>query len=148
MAARGRKPSASVWAPGLCAARRRQGLTQAELAEQMEVSSGTVQGWENMRFPVQLRYLPELRRILQCSAEDLTEAHGAPEFDADRFRRMLRARGLSCRMMAEEMGVTKACISGWQCGAYEPSLDQIEHLCTALDCRYDDLYHHSTEEAG
>ena len=52
-------------------ARRRNGLSQVELADALGVHSMTVSRWElSIRYP-DVRYLPAMTRLLHVSSDDL-----------------------------------------------------------------------------
>ena len=52
--------------------RKREGLTQAELAEKVFVSQAAVSNWEEGKYPPRRRLLPLIAEALNCTVEELT----------------------------------------------------------------------------
>jgi transcriptional regulator with XRE-family HTH domain len=62
--------------------RRKQGLTQAQLADLLEVTVTTVYNWERSKNGVeQFRIVDHLCKILECQAKDLYE--NAPDIEIE-----------------------------------------------------------------
>ena len=61
----------SVFKERLKSARRRLGLTQEALAEELNVTKASVSAWETGREKPGFRLLPTLRQVLDMSLDDL-----------------------------------------------------------------------------
>ena len=48
-------------------------------------------------------------------------------------------RGLTQEDVANELNVTKKTVGSWEMGKTMPKIDKIEHLCSLLGCKYDDI---------
>jgi len=55
----------------LARARKRAGLSQADLAALLKVSTGTVGGWEVGRHAIESARLKQVARVLQVDVEEL-----------------------------------------------------------------------------
>lgn len=59
--------------------RKRMGMTQEQLAEQMQVSPQAVSKWENDLSCPDIAALPGLSRLFGCSVDELLQGERAPE---------------------------------------------------------------------
>lgn len=55
----------------LVAARERKGLTQVQLAKKLEVSKGTVAGWETGAHGIRKKTMPKVARVLDLDIAEL-----------------------------------------------------------------------------
>ena len=55
------------------------------------------------------------------------------------LRRIRLARGVTQAQLASRVGVTPNAISRYELGHDDPSLDVLDRLLVALECRYEDL---------
>lgn len=53
---------------------------------------------------------------------------------------MRTKRGLSCRQLADLVGMSKTTINNLENGKNSPTLDELEAISKALNCRISDLY--------
>lgn len=58
----------------LIAAREKAGMSQAELAEKLDVSPSTVAGWELGTHGIRIKRVPDIARILHVDVGELLEA--------------------------------------------------------------------------
>ena len=63
------------------AARERSGLTQCDIARELEIDQSTVSLWEVGKTRPRAKILPKLARLLDCSIEELLTSNNqsAPE---------------------------------------------------------------------
>lgn len=92
-------------------ARIASGMTQEQLGFALDVTKSSVSAWENGRDTPSFRVLPELRRALGCSLDDLiygpsaqVREAGSPGFVGDKAAQsddehslLVRFRGMSTR---------------------------------------------------
>jgi transcriptional regulator with XRE-family HTH domain len=91
------------------------GITQKEAARLMGADQWTVINWEKGRTEPAARYVPRIVRFL-----------GHDPFPrgttlAQRLRAARRARGLSHRALARELGIDPTTLLGWEQGRHRPS---------------------------
>ena len=48
-------------------------------------------------------------------------------------------KGLTQEDVAKALNVTKKTVGSWEMGKTMPKIDKIEHLCSLLGCKYDDI---------
>ena len=48
-------------------------------------------------------------------------------------------KGLTQEDVAKALNVTKKTVGSWEMGKTKPKIDKIEHLCSLLGCKYDDI---------
>lgn len=104
--------------------RKEQGLTQAELAEALDVASNTISGWESDRMAPSGKNMQKLRDILEKSPEEVEEETGATarrEFDGERLTEMKNKFDINQGELAELLGVAGGTIWSWETGNSTPS---------------------------
>jgi DNA-binding Xre family transcriptional regulator len=52
----------------------------------------------------------------------------------------LTRKGWSLYKLAEELGINKPTVYGWQKGHAQPNTRNMDKLCSVLDCTMDDLF--------
>jgi transcriptional regulator with XRE-family HTH domain len=92
-----------------------RGLTQAQLAELLEVTESTINNWERGRSSPDLRALPRVLLWLDYDPRPQAEQLGQ-QVTAAR-----RAQGLSQREFAEALGADPSTVSAWETGRAQPS---------------------------
>jgi DNA-binding transcriptional regulator YiaG len=123
--------------------RQRVGMTQRELALELDVTEATVQNWERGRVSAtQIQRVLELCELLECQVEDLvvrsieTDAAGVPTACyRSNIQAMRKAQGIKQRQVAIALEVTERTIKAWEKG--EAGLDvilRIIQLCQIFDC--------------
>lgn len=62
------------------------------------------------------------------------------------IRRLRLERGMTGQFVADKLGVTKSCISHWESGTTEPSIDKLRKLAALFDCTIDELVNGKTKK--
>ena len=62
------------------------------------------------------------------------------------LRALRYARGMTGQFVADKLGVTKRCISQWESGTTEPSIDKLKKLAALFDCTIDELVNGKTKK--
>jgi DNA-binding transcriptional regulator YiaG len=119
----------------------RLGLTQADLAELLDVSVASIINWESGRTQPSSDNQHALRQLQHMSAEEVRRrlghapggeprerTPGTPTGEGAEFRRVRREKGLSQQEVADEFGVTGATISNWETGRTSPRDGALEQL--------------------
>ncbi len=128
--------------------RQRVGMTQRELALQLDVTEATVQNWERGRVSAtQIQRVLELCALLECQVMDLITPSIAPDPTGVpmacygvNIQAIRKAKGLKQRQVAIALEVTERTIKAWEKG--EAGLDvilRIIQLCQIFDCAATDL---------
>lgn len=127
--------------------RKRQNMTQQELAIQVGVTVTTISKWENGESGTEtIRRFARLCEVLCCDIEEVVNVTQNEEM-APRIADLRKQRGLSQRSLAEAIGATEITIANWERG--RSGLDWIERLirlCDALDCKITELIVYNTQE--
>jgi transcriptional regulator with XRE-family HTH domain len=98
------------------------GLTQEQLAKQLEVTESTVNNWERGRSSPDVRAFP---RVLSWLGYDpRPEGSSLPE----RVAATRRGRGLSQREFAAMLGTDQSSVARWETGRARPSRRYAEAL--------------------
>lgn len=58
----------------------------------------------------------------------------------ENMEKLRKALKLSQEAVAEQMGVTQASVSAWECGIAVPRTDKLPKLAKVLGCRVEDLF--------
>lgn len=112
-------PAGAVWRPGaLRAARKRAGLSQAELASAVGVTREAVGRWE-------AGTAPRLERVRQVAAavgvDDAGDLVERPGEEWSSFAALRIHAGMSQRQLAERAGLPRSSIQAVERGAFRPS---------------------------
>lgn len=130
----------SACTPQIDVLRKRQNLTQQELAEGVGVTVTTISKWEQGNSGTEtIRRFAQLCEALQCRIEDVVDAT-SEETLVPRIAELRKHRNLSQRELARSIGATEVTIANWEKG--RSGLDWIERLirlCDILDCSITDL---------
>jgi len=86
----------------ICTLRKQQGLTQKQLAEQMNVTDKAVSKWERDLACPDIASIPQLANILEISVEELLQAEQKPTAKKQEIRTLRR---LIYKAVALAMGV-------------------------------------------
>jgi DNA-binding transcriptional regulator YiaG len=138
----GREPAPPAPTPAqLKRLRKKNGLTQAELAELVGVSTASVTSWEagktapgrdNRRRLGELRQMSgrQMDQELGRHPEAVGAAAGATggRLEPDQIRAIRKEAGLSQKEMAERIGVSVNSISNWETGRSYPRRGSVEKL--------------------
>ncbi|MGO4289873.1 recombinase family protein [Chitinophaga sp. RAB17] len=103
------------------------GLTQAELAKILDVSTDCVTYWENNRSKPQITYYPRIHLFLGFCTTTINETN---------FRERLRTyrwkNGISCKDMARLLKVDTSTVRAWEKGLNMPSQKRIDAIDALL----------------
>lgn len=102
------------------------GLTQAELAKILNVSTDSVTYWENNRNKPQIAYYPRIHHFLGFDTATFDETNFRGRLQTYRWR-----NGISCKDIARLLKVDTSTIRTWEKGLNMPSqkkIDEIEAL--------------------
>ncbi len=105
----------------LRAARRRQGVSHADLAKRLGVDATTLRNWEVGRRNPPVKYLPRIHRVIGSETVDPAASL------SERLLAYRRTHGLRQRDLGKLLGVDQRVISEWERGAAPPVLS-IERL--------------------
>lgn len=119
-------PLAGDFGTRLQLARRRLGLSQAELGAQIEVSKNTVWEWENGRHEPRGETRDAVERLIE-------EAFSEDELVAMSIRSVRKRLGITQRELAVRLGVYPKTVSRWERGLRRPSEEQLERIDRLLD---------------
>jgi transcriptional regulator with XRE-family HTH domain len=102
-------------------------LTQRELAERLGVNKDTIRFWEKSRAEPSLAKIPTIIEFLGYDPfEKETESLGA------KIREYRRAHGLTQRKMAEQLGVDRETLAGWENAEHRPSKELVDILAKLI----------------
>jgi transcriptional regulator with XRE-family HTH domain len=96
------------------------GLFQSQAAEIIGVCSLTITNWEGNASSPPVQYIPAITRFL--GYDPLVTGASFPE----RLTATRRARGLTQKQLARELGVGPTTIRDWENGRHEPSRKKLE----------------------
>lgn len=127
----GRDSMVARWKPSLLKnLRRKFGLRQDELADLLEVSVGTISGWETGRTRPTTQNLEAISQLREMSAAEVNQELGRAAFEGESqpqqaggmppVREIRDRAGLSQAELAEELGVSATTISNWETGHTRP----------------------------
>jgi transcriptional regulator with XRE-family HTH domain len=149
------KAEATEFVSNLPGLRQRVGMTQRELALELDVTEATVQNWESGRVgATQIRRVLDLCEYLGCELQDLVE----PSIETDEsgtpitcylsnIQAVRKAKGIKQRQVAIVLQVTERTIKAWEKG--EAGLDVIIRmiqLCQLFNCEATDLIQRKADE--
>ncbi len=117
----GREDEGQKWqADRLKALRKEKDLTQAEMAELLDVSPNTVSGWEAGRTTPSGDNLQRIKELAETSGAAVREAVGKEQFNGSGLRQWRENLGLSRAVVADELGVSYASVQNWESGDTTP----------------------------
>jgi transcriptional regulator with XRE-family HTH domain len=111
--------------------RKERGMTQAELADALDVASNTISGWESDRMAPSAKNMQKLREILEKAPEEVEEETGAAarrEFDGERLTEMKKKFDINQGELAELLGVAGGTIWSWETGNSTPSKKNMQKI--------------------
>lgn len=118
------RPRRRIANPELREARERAGLTQAEVARAVGVSTAAVSQWEmrgtQPRDPETRQRLSDLLGTVPWPEPDPTAAKGAKRTDNPRLREARKAREWTLAMFAEQVGVYPGTARSWEAEGATP----------------------------
>jgi transcriptional regulator with XRE-family HTH domain len=102
------------------------GLFQSQVAERIGVNPLTITNWEGNASQPPVQYIPAIIQFL--GYDPLEPSTSFPQ----RLIATRRARGLTQRQLASELGVDPSTIQGWERGLREPSWKKRELISALL----------------
>jgi transcriptional regulator with XRE-family HTH domain len=103
------------------------GLTQTEVARQLNVHATTVQYWETNRVAPDLRSIPRIIRFLTYVP------YKPGQTFSERLRASRKARGVSQKELANILEVDPGTLARWEAGRSRPSKKHIQRLESHLN---------------
>ena len=136
--------------------RKKQHLSQCDLAKLMGVSQNAVYGWENNKRKPSIDILKKISEILKITLYDIVEGNKpiekstcdissgikTPSIDermsiGDNIKFLRKRKNITQKQLAESTGIAVITIQQYESGKYEPKIDSLCKLGKALDC---DIY--------
>jgi len=117
----GRENDGPKWqGDSLKALREKMDLTQAEMADLLDVSPNTVSGWEAGRTTPSGGNIKRIEELADNSDAVAPQAAGEKQFDGSRLRKWRENMGLGRAEVADELGVSYASVQNWESGNTTP----------------------------
>jgi DNA-binding transcriptional regulator YiaG len=106
--------------------RQEKNLSQSELAEQLDVSAGTVSNWEREESNPGSSMVEQIKSLPYHKEAD--EEAEEVSFTGEDLKELRQDQGLSQSELAEVLGVSAGTISNWERGKGSPSEGAVEKL--------------------
>lgn len=102
-------------------------LSKRQLSLNFDVSDVTIYLWEKNRVKPSLSQIPKIIKFL---GRDPFEKK--PDNLAERIKDFRRIRGLSRKMLAEQLGIDLSTLEGWETGKHQPIKKLLHKIESAL----------------
>lgn len=111
--------------------RERHGLTQAEMAEELDVSPNTISGWEAGRMAPSRKNVQKLRQLKERAPEKAAEKSregGGRQFDGERLTELKQELDINQGELAELLDVAGGTVWSWETGNTTPSKKNLQSI--------------------
>lgn len=134
--------------------RKKVGLTQRQLADEMGVTNKSISAWERgVAEPhLKISQTKQLMDILQCSFEDLIVATSKTQVCTQKYTlqpnkepltlgKLRQRANLTQRQLADILDITIKTVSSWERGVVEPRLTfaEAKKMMEVMQCSYEEL---------
>lgn len=121
-------------------ARKKQGLTQAELASMVGIKEPSVTQWETGKTSLSGNSLLKVAKALKVTPDFILYGEHSPQSESEgqhkreRIRQRREELKLTQQQLAEAAGVSYQAVQQWESGASSPRGHRLDALATALQC--------------
>ena len=109
-------------------ARKSLHMTQAELADKLEVNRATLSKYENGEIIPPLKQLEKLADVLEISAEDLLRRKVRASTIGDNIKHLRESHGMTQAELGQIAGVTDKAVSTWEADLKVPRMGAVQKM--------------------